>query len=81
MTSPPPEAPVRADAAPTEIMPAVARLPRRSRWHGTLPLSAAAKRRPGSTTLPGRQPEPIPGLYPNPDEDLLARVLSGLRAL
>ncbi len=72
---------MRADAALTEIMPAVVRLPRWSHWTGVLPLSAAAKRRPGRTNLPGRQPEPIPGLYPNPDEDLLARVLAGLRRL
>ncbi|NHD18557.1 MULTISPECIES: hypothetical protein [unclassified Actinopolyspora] len=72
---------MRADAAPTEIMPAVVRLPRWSHWTGRSPLSAVAKRRPGRTNLPGRRPEPIPGLYPNPDEDLLARVLRGLRAL
>ncbi|SDQ12814.1 hypothetical protein SAMN04489718_0368 [Actinopolyspora saharensis] len=72
---------LRADAAPTEIMPAVARLPRWSHWSGTLPLSAATKRRPGSSTLPGRQPEPIPGLYVDPDRDILARVLDGLRRL
>ncbi|WP_211210147.1 hypothetical protein [Actinopolyspora halophila] len=80
MTSPPPEVPVRADAALTEVIPAVNR-GRWSHWCGTLPLPAVARRRPGSTSLPARQPEPIPGLYPNPDQALLARVLSGLRGL
>ncbi|WP_146134792.1 hypothetical protein [Actinopolyspora mortivallis] len=55
--------------------------PRRLSWSGTLPLAAVAKRRPGNHHLPGRQPDPIPGLYPDPDQALLERVLRGLRAL
>ncbi|NHD16761.1 MULTISPECIES: hypothetical protein [unclassified Actinopolyspora] len=80
-SGPLPAAPVRADAALTEVIPAAIRGPRWSHWRGTLPLSAVAKHRPGRTNLPARPPEPVPGLYPHPDEDLLARVLRGLRAL
>ncbi|SFE54316.1 hypothetical protein SAMN04487819_11651 [Actinopolyspora alba] len=70
---------VRADAAPTEIMPAIGR-PRRSHWRGTLPLSAAVKRRPGRTKLPGR---PTQDTAPDerPSMDLLERALAGLHAL
>ncbi|PRW63169.1 hypothetical protein CEP50_11440 [Actinopolyspora mortivallis] len=55
--------------------------PRRLSWSGTLPPTAVAKRRPGSSTLPGRQTEPTPVLSLVPDRALLARVLAGLRAL
>ncbi|MGJ7907903.1 hypothetical protein ACOQFL_15645 [Actinopolyspora sp. H202] len=71
---------VRADAALTEIMPALGR-GRWSRWRGTLPLSAVTKRRPGSTNLPGRPTEDNPIALDGADPDLLARVLAGLRAL
>ncbi|GAB3545895.1 hypothetical protein J2S53_002746 [Actinopolyspora lacussalsi] len=86
--APPPEAPpgatpeqLRADAAPTEIMPAL-RAGRWSRWRGTLPLTAITKRRPGSSGLPARPTEtnaPTPLDPPHPQ--LLARILTGLRAL
>ncbi|NYH77409.1 hypothetical protein FHR84_000723 [Actinopolyspora biskrensis] len=81
MASPSSGVVVRADAARTEVMPAVVRLPRWSRWRGTLPLPTVIERRPGSSSLPGRHPEPTPGLHPDPDQALLARVLDGLRAL
>ncbi|WP_019856427.1 hypothetical protein [Actinopolyspora mortivallis] len=68
------------DAAATGELPALGR-GRWSHWRGTLPLSAVAKRRPGSSTLPGRHTEPSPDLSLSPDRALLARVLARLRAL
>ncbi|WP_139235182.1 hypothetical protein [Actinopolyspora lacussalsi] len=86
--APPPAAPpttppeqLRADAAPTEIMPAL-RAGRWSRWRGTLPLPAIAKRRPGSSGLPARPTGTnAPTALDPPHPQLLARVLTGLRAL
>lgn len=76
----PPEQ-LRADAAPTEIMPVI-RTGRWSRWRGTLPLPAIAKRRPGSSGLPARPTGTnAPTALDPPHPQLLARVLSGLRAL
>ncbi|SFT89299.1 hypothetical protein SAMN04487904_11275 [Actinopolyspora lacussalsi subsp. righensis] len=70
---------VRADAAPTEIMPALG--PGRfTHWRGTLPLSVVTKRRPGSSNLPGR-PVQATASDDSPHGELLARVLAGLRAL
>ncbi|SDK65730.1 hypothetical protein SAMN04487820_110220 [Actinopolyspora mzabensis] len=71
---------VRADAALTEIMPALG-LARFSHWRGTLPLSAVTKRRPGSSDLPGRPTADSPLALDGADPDLLARVLAGLRAM
>ncbi|SDP10337.1 hypothetical protein SAMN04487905_1024 [Actinopolyspora xinjiangensis] len=70
---------VRADAALTEIMPALGQ-GRFTHWRGTLPLSAAVQRRPGRSKLPGR---PAQATAPDerPSTALLDRVLAGLRTL
>ncbi|MGJ7905696.1 hypothetical protein ACOQFL_04365 [Actinopolyspora sp. H202] len=60
----------------------VIRTGRWSRWRGTLPLPALVKRRPGNTHLPRRAAETnTPTTLAPPDPQLLARILTGLRAL
>ncbi|ASU80187.1 hypothetical protein CDG81_20085 [Actinopolyspora erythraea] len=70
---------MRADAALTEIMPALGG-GRFTHWRGTLPLSAVTKRRPGRGYLPGR-PAQATASDERPSTALLDRLLAGLRTL